>query len=284
MHNSQEDIDADEAIRALKPLTEWVNPFILKHLPHSTACANKIVDELICVHTRDLEMIDFYSNYHIPYKCTTFEEHIAFQISHLARSFMPTFRTNFSPFEPAARRREGRGILKNPSLTGQSSTGSANSSSSSMAEDSSSEDDSILENINQPTSLPSASQTPNPDRSIALVASMKDVYHTELKPPNKFDMVKYKRYAKIGKVLMVTPTTVVNLNVQKPLLNRSKREVILTPLHCYSEDNYKYIDAPHVPSKSIKIYEKYTEIPDAVYNRSPSVTDLNVITKYIQNH
>lgn len=279
MHNSQECVDA-KTDRSLKPLTEWVNPFILKHLPHSTSCSNKIVDELICVHTRDLEMIDFYSNYHIPYKCTTFEEHIAFQISHLARSFMPTFRTNFSPFEPAARRREGRGILKNPSLTGQSSTGSANSSSSSMDEDSSSEDDSILENIYQsPPPPPSSisSQTPNPDRS--LVASMKDVYHTELKPPNRFDMVKYKRYAKIVKVLM-TNTSTMNMNPQKPLLNRSKREVILTPLHCYNDDNYKNITAP---TKSIKIYEKYIEIPDAVYNRSPSVFDLNVIARYIQN-
>lgn len=282
MHNSQESV-ATEANRTLKPLTEWVNPFILKHLPHSTSCNNKIVDELICVHTRDLEMIDFYSNYHIPYKCTTFEEHIAFQISHLARSFMPTFRTNFSPFEPAARRREGRGILKNPSLTGQSSTGSANSSSSSMDEDSSSEDDSILENqtISPPAATPPQYTT---DRSIAppAIPSMKDLYHTELKPPNKFDMVKYKRYAKIVKVLMTNLST-INLNPQKPSLNRSKREVVLTPLHCYSKDNYEYIDAPRVTTKSIKIYEKYIEIPDAVYNRTPSASDLNIITKYIQN-
>lgn len=279
MHNSQDSDEADMN-RSLKPLTEWVNPFILKHLPHSTACSNKIVDELICVHTRDLEMIDFYSNYHIPYKCTTFEEHIAFQISHLARSFMPTFRTNFSPFEPAARRREGRGILKNPSLTGQSSTGSANSSSSSMDEDSSSEDDSILE-INQPPPPPLA-QHSNPDRSISVVSSMKEVYRTELKSPNKFDMVKYKRYAKIGKVLMANAST-INMNPQKPLQNRSKREVVLTPLHCYSEDNYKHVDAPRVTSKSIKTYEKYIEIPNAVYNRSPSVSDLNIISRYIQN-
>lgn len=281
MHNSQDAAVADTS-RSLKPLTEWVNPFILKHLPHSTSCANKIVDELICVHTRDLEMIDFYSNYHIPYKCTTFEEHIAFQISHLARSFMPTFRTNFSPFEPAARRREGRGILKNPSLTGQSSTGSANSSSSSMDEVSSSEDDSILDNINQATSPLPSLQPPHPDRSTALVPSMRDVYHTELKAPNKFDMVKYKRYAKIGKVLMANMSA-TNLSTQKLLINHSKREVVLTPLHCYSDDNYKYIEAPKVPSKSMKIYEKYTEIPFTVYNRSLSVSDLNIITKYIEN-
>lgn len=285
MHNSQESVHADTN-RSLKPLTEWVNPFILKHLPQSTSCSNKIVDELICVHTRDLEMIDFYSNYHIPYKCTTFEEHIAFQISHLARSFMPTFRTNFSPFEPAARRREGRGILKNPSLTGQSSTGSANSSSSSMDEDSSSEDDFILENIHQtppPPALPHrAMQPPSPDRFIALIASMRDVYHTELKPPNKFDMVKYKRYARIGKVLMTNMNTIY-INPQKPLQNRSKREVVLTPLHCYNNDNYKCIEAPSVTMKSIKIYENYIGILDAVYNRSPSVTDLNIISRYIRN-
>lgn len=142
MHNSKEDI-AEELLSS-KPLTEWTSPFILKHLPDSTCDSNKIVDELIRVHSRDLEMIDYYSSYHIPYKWTSFEENIAFTISLMARCFTPTFRTNFSPFVPATRRSEGRGILKNPSLTGQSSTGSMNSSSSSD-EGTSSEDDSILE-------------------------------------------------------------------------------------------------------------------------------------------
>lgn len=282
LHNETVDVEGRDRLR---PLTEWVNPFVLRHLPHSTACSNKIVDELICVHTRDLEMIDFYSNYHIPYKCTTFEEHIAFQISHLARNFMPTFRTNFSPFEPAARRREGRGILKNPSLTGQSSTGSANSSSSSMDEDSSSEEDSILENFNQSTTpTPSAThnnstQSTNVNRSEALIQSMKDVYCTELKAPNKFDMAKYKRYAKIGKVLMHS----LHSHSPKPLANRSKREIVWTPLQCYGDDNYKQVETPRVPLKSIKIYEKYVTVPEIIYNRSPSVCDLDIMAKYIRN-
>lgn len=95
-------------------------------------------------------------------------------------------------------------------------------------------------------------------------------------------MVKYKRYAKIGKVLMTNMST-ININPQKPLQNRSKREVVLTPLHCYNDDNYKCIEAPRATMKSIKIYEKYIGIPDAVYNRSPSVSDLNIISRYIQN-
>lgn len=187
MHNMQE----KEELKDLKPITQWVSPFILKHLPHSTSDSNKIVHELIRVHSKDVEMIDYYSNYHLPYKCITFEEHITFQISHMARSFMPTFRTNFSPFEPATRRREGRGILKNPSLTGQSSTGSAHSSSSdSLDEDSSSaDDDSILETVNsfQCADERELTKTVTFD---SLFPTMQDVYRCDIKLPNKKDLLK----------------------------------------------------------------------------------------------
>lgn len=272
MHNSLvQTIDPERD--SLKPLTEWVRPFILKHLPYSTADANKIVDELICVHSRDLEMVDFYSHYHSPYKWTTFEEHIVFQISHLARVFTPTFRTNFSPFEPAARRTENRGILKNPSLTGQSSTGSTNSSNSSMAEDSSSEDDSISENLNlQPSSL--QTYTSNDER---------DPFHqataTGIQPPRRVDMLKYKRYAKMGKILMYP---IPNTN-PKLFIHRQKREIALAPTSDYGEDNFKAVSLPKVGSRSIDIYEKYVESPEAIYDHPPSRMDFEIITKYFNN-
>lgn len=188
MHNIQKVNEFNE--KDLKLITQWVSPFIIKHLPYSTSDNNKIVNELIRVHSKDVEMIDYYSNYHLPYKCITFEEHIAFQVSHMARSFMPTFRTNFSPFEPATRRREGRGILKNPSLTGQSSTSSANSSSDSMDEDSSSADEDSILDTNTSFSNIDDKEVTKIVTFETLFPTMKEVYQSDVKPPNKKDLIK----------------------------------------------------------------------------------------------
>lgn len=285
MHNAKEDIELE--IQNSKPLTEWCSPFILKHLPNSTNDSNKIVDELIRVHSSDLEFIDYYSSYHIPYKWTSFEENIAFTISLMARCFTPTFRTNFSPFVPATRRETAnRGILKNPSLTGKSSTGSTNSSSS--EEGTSSEDDSILEssitqNISsesEPLTLPPPSASSSKLVSFdTMFPSMRKVYKTSLKQPNKHDMTKYKQYAKMGVVLM-SNITMSSYNPKKPLHNRHKRMIDLDPLGDYKNNDYKRVTSPKINEKSVEIYEKYTELPDKVYNRSPSISDLNIIQKY----
>lgn len=288
MHNAPDQFD-EKNVKSLKPLTEWLRPFILKYLPYSTSDSNRVVDELIRVHSRDLEMIDFYSNYHNPYKWTAFEEHINFQISLMARNFMPKFRTNFSPFEPAARRHEDRGILKNPQLTGQSSTGSANSSSSS-AEGSSSEDESISETISQqPTSLQTFTSSeerelgPRMTDPWSMAAAQED-QSVKLKTLNRVDMAKYKRYAKIGKILMMPATAAgVQSNLKLMMVNRRKREVALLPLSNYGNDSYRMVQPPFVQQKSIQIYKQYAALPENVYNRSPTNNDYAVITKYF-NH
>lgn len=186
MHNLQTFNDHEK--KSLVPLTQWVSPVVMRHLPNSTSDSNKIVKELIRVHSKDLEMIDYYSNYHLPYKWTPFEEHIAFQIGHLARNFMPTYRTNFSPFEPG-RRRE-RSTLKNPSLTGQSSTSSTTGSmSSSSGEDSSSDDEPITDSLNTSSVEARAQHT---FFSFAdLLPSMLEVYGCEPHQPSKEDMKMY---------------------------------------------------------------------------------------------
>lgn len=282
MHNPQ--IDTITEYESLEPLTDWIGPFISKYLPYSTCDANRVVDELIRTHSRDLEMIDFYSSYHTPYKWTSFEENIAFQISLLARCFTPTFRTNFSPFEPATRRREGRGILKNPSLTGQSSTGSANSSSSSSSgEDTSSDDDTILETSAQPSTTTTTEECDSSLKHVTyrtIFPSMAEIYQTNLKPPSTADMVKYKKYVKMGTVL-TSNVAMKTYNPKKPLHNRHKRLVELNSPTEYGGDNYKQVQPPTVDPVSIRIYEKYLELPDKVYNRSPSIRDFDVITNYI---
>lgn len=182
MHNLQI-ISNDSSFTT--PLTQWFKIATLKHLPNSCANATKIVRELIRVHD-DLDIIDSYSNYHLPYKLTSFDEHIAYQISHLARNFVPTFRTNFSPFEPGRRQERS---LKNPSLTGQSSTSSTTSStSSSLDEDSSSED----EKTSNSKSL-NSSYT-NADSQLFslkyLLPTMAEVYGTSLEMPSKNCLIK----------------------------------------------------------------------------------------------
>lgn len=281
MHNMQGDPEVDSY--TLKPLTEWVSPFILDHLPVSTIDSNRIVDELIRVHTHDLEMIDYYSSYHTPYKWTSFEENIAFQISLLARCFTPTFRTDFSPFVPATRRQEGRGILKNPSLTGQSSTGSTNSSQSSDDEDSSSEDDSFLENLTLSAGQDDCDSSSKHISYNEIFPSMDQVYCVSIKPPAREDLDKYKKYAKMGSVLM-SNTGGKSPNPKRKLShNRSKRMINLNAASDYGTDDCWNVKAPTVQSDSIRIYEKYVQTPQKVLSDATSVADFDIICDYISS-
>lgn len=70
-------------------------------------------------------------------------------------------------------------------------------------------------------------------------------------------------------------------NPKKPLLNRHKRMISLEPLADYGNDSYKQVKPPNVQQESISIYSAYVELPEQVYDRSPSVNDLNIIDKYI---
>lgn len=70
-----------------------------------------------------------------PYELSALSDVYAYKISHSVRDFMPHFTTSFSPFvvrvRPGRRREEAGGKnlnIKNPSMTGQSSTSSTTSS------------------------------------------------------------------------------------------------------------------------------------------------------------
>lgn len=274
--------DADKY--SLKPLTEWVSPFVLNHLPYSTIDSNRIVDELIRVHSHELEMIDFYSSYHTPYKWTSFDENIAFQISLLARCFTPTFRTDFSPFVPATRRQEGRGILKNPSLTGQSSTGSTNSSQSSD-DASSSEDDSFLENLTQHSQSAAQDDYDTSSKHISyneIFPSINHIYCVNIRLPARNDLDKYKQYAKMGSVLM-SATTFKSTNPKKLLHNRHKRSINLDSLSNYEGNDCWQIKSPTVSGEAIGIYEKYVQTPKRVLEEVTSVSDFDIICDYISS-
>lgn len=76
-----------------------------------------------------------YIFFYRPYELSLLSEVYAYKISHSVRDFMPHFTTSFSPFAVRirpGRRREETGNknlnMKNPSMTGQSSTSSTTSS------------------------------------------------------------------------------------------------------------------------------------------------------------
>lgn len=124
------------SINVDKSLTQWWDSDVLKCLPYSYNELTKACTEIIQVQTRDVEMIDAYTDYHRPYELSILNELFAYKISNSIRDFMPNFTINYSPFtirvRPVRRREESSnkgGAMKNPSLTGQSSVSSTASSS-----------------------------------------------------------------------------------------------------------------------------------------------------------
>lgn len=119
-----------------KSLTQWYEADVLKCLPYAYNELTKACTEIIQVQTRDVEMIDAYTDYHRPYELSVLSDVFAYAICNSIRDFMPNFTINYSPFtirvRPVRRREENskKGVsMKNPSLTGQSSVSSTASSS-----------------------------------------------------------------------------------------------------------------------------------------------------------
>lgn len=115
------------------PLTQWWEPNVLKCLPYAYNDFTKSCSEMIRLQSRQIEMIDAYSDYHRPDLLSELSDMYSYKISNSIRDFMPNFTINYSPFVVRVgpgRRREGqnKGSGKNPSLMGQSSPGSTDSS------------------------------------------------------------------------------------------------------------------------------------------------------------
>lgn len=275
MHNHQSVGHPDA--QSLVPITQWVRPIVMRHLPHSTSDANKIVKELIRVHnSNDLEMIDFYAAYHLPYKWTPFEEHIAYQISHMARHFMPSFRTNFSPLQAGIRPRVDRATSNNPSMTGQSSTSSVNSSSSSSGgEDSPSDDDTLTDRKAsvRPTMVDKPARLV---RFGELFPAMRDVYGGAIVLPDAKDMLRYSRYVQIGKLAM--PSTVGGAIASRS----SSKSASLGATSDYGNDCFEQIAAPLVADASRAAYERYLNAPHAIQRDALGEHDAALIRNYVQ--
>lgn len=183
-------------------LTQWWDTNIPRCFPYALTEVTKTCSEMIQVQDTLKEMIDVYYDYYKPYELSVLSEVYAYMVSHSVRDFMPHFTTEFSPFVVRVRpgkRREETGnkssSMKNPSLTGQSSTGSTASSASSSCSSSDDEESRDLTDL-QMTSSKNDSEMISFE---TLFPSMNQVYGLQPACPKRNDLILYKKFVFIGK-------------------------------------------------------------------------------------
>ncbi|KAJ9595423.1 hypothetical protein L9F63_013382, partial [Diploptera punctata] len=258
------------------PQSQWWDTGVLPCLPRAYDEVYKCCSEVVRVN-QDEEMVDGYHDYHRPYEFSLLSDTFAYKISHSVRDFMPHFTTNFSPFtvrvRPGRRREETSskgGTMKNPSLTGQSSTSSTTSSASSSPESEDSDDDDNGHNTD-------SQLTPSKDSSSdnvtfeSLFPSMREVYGMEIEVPKKSDIYMYKRYVLIDRCA----------NKPEKLMSFTKT-VKLIQQSAFSLDTSFQVLPPKVNKASQEIYRQYVE-RGTLGASEPSPTDLMKYQKYVSN-
>ncbi|XP_078036880.1 polyphosphoinositide phosphatase FIG4 isoform X2 [Augochlora pura] len=262
---------ASQYTRRTKLLTQWWDTNVLKCLPYALNEVTKACTEIIQVQNSVEEMIDVYYDFHRPYELSVISEVYAYKISHSVRDFMPHFTTNFSPFAVRVRpgrRREETGNknlnMKNPSMTGQSSTSSTTSSASST-EDSSSDDDDSHQHTND-SQLISSKESSELVSFESLFPSMKEVYGTQPDYPKRNDVVLYKKFVLIAR------------NATYPLDNTKLRSKLMQQAS-FLETTTPVIALPEVKQCSINIYEQYVNRASAG-GSIPNPNDINLYQSY----
>ncbi|XP_011199410.4 polyphosphoinositide phosphatase [Bactrocera dorsalis] len=281
MHNVYKPLTPENETRLI---TDWVRHKVRSCLPHSTSDSNKIVKELFRVHSKGLEMIDAYSNYHQSFKWTDLSEHIAFEISQLALRYMPTFRTNYSPFQRQIQDRKAR---KNPNLTGQSSTSSTNSNSSSSSSEA--DDSSTDEDISAGYAVKDANQTvlieQEPFTLESVLPPMDEVYGCKITNPSKANMDIYRKYVQFGKLATGNNNAFALSTAAAPRERDNEmanlKRSILKPLSDYGSDSYLQVTPPTVSEESQKIYAEYCKVPRN-FNAVPKFEETDVLFRYVQ--
>ncbi|CAG9859794.1 unnamed protein product [Phyllotreta striolata] len=256
-----------------KALTQWWDSGVLKSLPYAFNELTKACTELIQIHSQDAEMIDTYVEYYRPYELTSLSDVFALQVSNSIRDFMPSFTTNYSPFtlriRPVRRREENKSnIMKNPSVTGQSSLSSTASSTSSSSDNEISLEDEESYNTESPA-VSSKDVTPEPITFKALFPSMKEVYGMELKSPSDKDIQVYKKYVEMGRRVPY-------------IANKSFFESISDKQQCVkdlSSDSCFQVTPPKVSTESIEVYKKYIEIGKKG-GFMPKTNDIKIYERY----
>ncbi|XP_057340189.1 polyphosphoinositide phosphatase isoform X2 [Microplitis mediator] len=252
--------------RGAKSLTQWWDNNTIRCLPYAYDDIEKTCWEMVQVDNTQEEMIDVYSDYHRPYELVPLSEMYAYQISHSIRDFMPHFTTNFSPFavrvRPGRRREETgnkrNGNIKNPSMTGQSSTSStASSASSSVDTSSDDEDDDLVVVRHQRSDLSARDANDVSVSSVsfeALFPTMKEVYGVELENPRRSDLVLYKRFVMIGRNAAGFKDHSTSIQKSKMVQQATFPDVVN-----FSKKQVDYFKLPKVDDTSVSIYEQYVQ-------------------------
>ncbi|KAB0799167.1 hypothetical protein PPYR_07047 [Photinus pyralis] len=257
-----------------RPLTRWWDPEVIKCLPYSYNHLTKTCSEMIQVESRDVEMIDAYTDYYRPYEFSMLSELFSYKISNSIRDFMPNFTINYSPFTIRVRPGKGReessskgGNMKNPSLTGLSSTGStASSDSESAGTDTSNDESSIYTNESQMTASRDSGSKITFD---LLFPSMKQMYGTDVNDPKRADLLLYTKYIHIGRK---ANGTIRSLSLAGMQLIQQKS--------VFLNDTSINVTPPQVPQNSINIYQDYINlgISGGVV---PKARDLDMYRDYV---
>ncbi|GLV33113.1 FIG4 phosphoinositide 5-phosphatase [Carabus blaptoides fortunei] len=182
------------------PLTQWWEPNVLRCLPYAYNDVTKSCSEIIKLESKEIEMIDAYTDYHRPDLLSEMSDMYAYKISNSIRDFMPNCTMNYSPFvvrvghgrRRAETTRKGE-TVKNPCLTGQSSTGSMNSSEASYTSDDECNGNIADSQISGSKDSESATVTFE-----SWFPTMRQVYGTEPETPKKADILLYKKYVLVG--------------------------------------------------------------------------------------
>ncbi|XP_039285340.1 polyphosphoinositide phosphatase [Nilaparvata lugens] len=169
------------------------------------------------------------------------------------RDFMPHCVTDFSPFtvrvRPGRRREDTAKVMKNPSLTGQSSTSSTTSSASSSMES----DDDDIESKCSDSYMSSPAKDANCYGNIvtfqSCFPSMKQTYGVDISNPGREETIMYKRY--------VITDRIVNHPVTSNISKLSKQEFKLTSQSSFMDDSSFEIKSPSVDEDSVSIYKDY---------------------------
>ncbi|KAK9870183.1 hypothetical protein WA026_006270 [Henosepilachna vigintioctopunctata] len=253
-----------------KSLSQWWDKEVATYLPFSYNDSTKSCFEIIQVHSRQVEMIDAYIDYHRPNELSVLSDVYAYKISNSLKDFMPTYTTDYSPFSirirPVRRREDVStkgNTMKNPSVTGQSSTGSTGSSTSSSGEESFADDDSLY----TVDSSMAASKESNAVTFKDLFPTMKEVYGTELVHPKEADLLSYKKYVLIDKKANGTASknfTTVSFNLRACT---------------FSEDTSIKTSPPKIKQESINIYKKYI-VSGITGGFAPKKSDLDLYKNY----
>ncbi|KZS16333.1 polyphosphoinositide phosphatase [Daphnia magna] len=262
--------------------TQWWDANMLRYLPLPYDEVIKSCSSIVPVSPLEV-MVDGYYEFYRPFEFTVVSDLFGVTISHSVRDFMPNnCGTDFSPFavrvRPGKRREELSSknalALRNPSLTGQSSTSSTASGTSTESEDSS--DDEIKPF--QPKSEEKADKIPEKKPSsegltfAALLPSMKEVYGTDIHPPHRNDIGIYRKYANMAISSCIQP----DLPSGK---TATYKRLMLVQQSAFTIDNTLQVTTPFVGKSSLDVYFNYC-FKGRKCPLSINPSDLNLYRRY----